>query len=40
MFICARDTGFCFVEFSEPQYAEAAMAMDGFELKGRKVGIT
>lgn len=32
-----RSKGFCFIEFSDPQCAQAAMTMDGFELAGRKV---
>lgn len=32
-----RSKGFCFVEFQDPVTAQAAMAMDGFELAGRRV---
>jgi hypothetical protein len=32
-----RSKGFCFVEFHDPVTAQAAMAMDGFELAGRRV---
>lgn len=35
-----RSKGFCFIEFADPSSAEAAMAMDGFELAGRKVSVT
>src|SRR5690242_17297552 len=34
-----RSKGFCFLEFAEPACAEAAMAMDGFELAGRKIKV-
>jgi hypothetical protein len=34
-----RSKGFCFLEFSDPACAEAAMAMDGFELAGRKIKV-
>lgn len=33
-----RSKGYCFVEFADPACAAAAIAMDGFELAGRKVG--
>ncbi len=32
-----RTKGFCFLEFGSAAEADAAMAMDGFELAGRKV---
>lgn len=32
-----KSKGFCFLEFAEPMYAEAAMIMNGFEIGGRKV---
>lgn len=32
-----RSKGFCFLEYSDASSAEAAMAMDGFELAKRKV---
>lgn len=34
-----RSKGFCFLEFADPACAEAAMAMDGFELAGRKIKV-
>jgi hypothetical protein len=34
-----RSKGFCFVEFQDPQTAQAAMTMDGFELAGRKIKV-
>ena len=35
--LTGRSKGFCFLEFNDPSSAEAAMAMDGFELAGRKI---
>jgi hypothetical protein len=32
-----KSKGYCFLEFSEPYMAEAAMVMNGFDLAGRKV---
>lgn len=37
--LTGRSKGFCFLEFAEPACAEAAMAMDGFELAGRKIKV-
>lgn len=37
--VTGRSKGFCFIEFDEPAYAEAAMVMDGFELAGRKIKV-
>ena len=37
--LTGRTKGFCFIEFDEPAYAEAAMVMDGFELAGRKIKV-
>ena len=37
--ITGKSKGFCFIEYSDPTSAEAAQAMDGFELAGRKVSI-
>jgi RNA-binding protein 23/39 len=34
-----RSKGFCFLEYADPATAEAAMAMDGFELAGRKIKV-
>lgn len=34
-----RSKGFCFIEFADVNSAEAAMAMDGFELAGRKIKV-
>ncbi len=34
-----KSKGYCFVEFTEPHMAEAAMVMNGFDLAGRKVRI-
>jgi len=33
-----RSKGFCFIEYDNPASAEAAMALNGFELAGRNVG--
>ena len=35
--ITGRSKGFCFVEFSDINAAQAALAMDGFEIANRKV---
>lgn len=35
--ITGRSKGFCFLEFKTPEQAQAAMAMNGFEIAGRKV---
>ena len=35
--ITGRSKGFCFVEFSDISAAQAALAMDGFEIANRKV---
>lgn len=32
-----KHKGFCFIQYSEPAHAEAAMTMDGFQVGGRKV---
>ena len=32
-----RSKGFCFLEFRTPEQAQASMAMNGFEIAGRKV---
>ena len=32
-----RSKGYCFVEFKTPEMAEAALAMNGFEIAGRRV---
>lgn len=32
-----RSKGFCFIEYADAATAEAAMAMDGFDLAGRRV---
>ena len=37
--LTGRSKGFCFLEFSDPACAEAAQAMDGFELAGRKIKV-
>lgn len=37
--VTGRSKGFCFVEFADPQTAQAAMAMDGFDLAGRKIKV-
>ncbi len=34
-----RSKGFCFLEFSEPQFAEASMIMNGMEVAGRKIKV-
>mmetsp|Transcript_19647 Transcript_19647/g.33371 ORF Transcript_19647/g.33371 Transcript_19647/m.33371 type:complete len:496 (+) Transcript_19647:36-1523(+) len=34
-----KSKGFCFLEFTEQASADAAMAMDGFELAGRKIKV-
>lgn len=31
-----KHKGFCFIQYSEPAHAEAAMTMDGFQVGGRK----
>jgi RNA-binding protein 23/39 len=35
--VTGRSKGFCFLEFKTPEQAQAAMAMNGFEIAGRKV---
>ena len=35
--ITGKSKGFCFIEYADAASAEAAQAMDGFELGGRKV---
>lgn len=35
--VTQRSKGFCFIEFKTPEQAAAAMAMNGFEIAGRKV---
>ena len=37
--VTQRSKGFCFVEYDDPAFAQAAMAMDGFELAGRKIKV-
>lgn len=37
--LTGRSKGFCFIEFADSASAEAAMAMDGFELAGRKIKV-
>lgn len=32
-----RSKGFCFIEYADAETAQAAMAMDGFDLAGRRV---
>lgn len=32
-----RSKGYCFIEFRTPEMADAAMAMNGFEIAGRRV---
>lgn len=34
-----RSKGFCFIEYADQACAEAAMAMDGFEIAGRKIKV-
>ena len=38
--ITGRSKGFCFVEFADISSAQAALAMDGFEVAQRKVSNT
>lgn len=34
-----KSKGYCFVEFTKPEYAAAALAMNGFEIAGRKIKV-
>jgi RNA recognition motif-containing protein len=35
--LTGKSKGFCFLEFETPEASDAAQAMDGFELAGRRV---
>ena len=38
--VTRKSKGFCFVEFRTPEMAQAATAMNGFELAGRRVSLS